>query len=142
MSQAIYDHAKKDLGLKEVPGPKSAPRIALAIETAAKWLDRDDSETPWCGCIRGLWGLETGTGVPKEHFRAFSWSVWGYPVQQRGAKQGDTVVLKRSGGHHVGLLDHFSEDGKKVFLLGGNQSNAVTIAPFAVESIVSIRRDR
>lgn len=138
MSQLIYDHARKDLGLKETPGKRSTPRIKQAINASAKWLNDDDSATPWCGCIRGLWGLETGTGVPKEHFRAASWLKWGAPVALADARRGDTVVLSRPGGNHVGLFDR--EERGFIYLLGGNQSNAVTVAAFGKTLVKGVRR--
>lgn len=137
-SQRIYDHAKKDLGLKETPGSKSTPRIKQAIKQAASWLDDDDSKTPWCGCLRGLWGLETGTGVPKEHYRAKAWLEWGKSVLRPSAKRGDTVIFNRAGGGHVALLDRFN--GDFVFVLGGNQSNACNISRYKVADIIGIRR--
>lgn len=138
MSIVIYNHAKKDMGLKETPGPKSTPRIHSAIETAAKWLDKDDSATAWCGCIRGLWGLETGTGVPREHYRAAAWLNWGVAVDVEDAKRGDTVVISRAGGNHVALLDRV--EGPRIYLLGGNQGNAVSIASFSQALVRGVRR--
>lgn len=138
MSNAIYNHAKKDLGLKETPGSKSTLRIQHSIEQAAKWLSKDDGATAWCGCIRGTWGLETGTGVPKDHFRAASWLNWGVGVALSEAKRGDTVVISRPGGNHVALLDRL-ENGR-VYLLGGNQGNAVSIAPFSQSLVRGVRR--
>jgi uncharacterized protein (TIGR02594 family) len=139
-SARLYAHASKDLGLHELPGPASQPRIAQAIRVSADWLNPDDSKTAWCGCIRGLWGLETGTGVPTAHYRAASWLMWGRIILRSEAQQGDTVVLHRTGGYHVALLDHFSCDGKSVWLLGGNQGNAVTVAAYDVAKIEGIRR--
>jgi len=140
MSQLLYDHASKDLGIRETPGKASTPRIKQAIKQAASWLNDDDSQTPWCGCIRGLWGLETGTGVPKEHYRAASWSKWGKAVPLDPSKwmKGDTVVMGRSGGNHVALVDRVV--GDKVYCLGGNQSDAVTITSFKISGIWAVRR--
>ncbi len=139
-SQKIYDHAARDLGLKETPGRASTPRIALAIASAASWLDPDDSQTAWCGCIRGLWGLETGTGVPPQHYRARHWLDWGREVSRQEAEQGDTVVLRRTGGHHVGLLDCLSPDGRWIYILGGNQNNATNVQKYDTGLIEGIRR--
>lgn len=143
-SQKLYDHALKDRGLKEIDGPASAPRIKLAIETSAKWLADGvsdvDGSIPWCGAIAGLWALELGLGVPKEHYRAASWLKWGRDVKALNARQGDIVVLTRKGGNHVALLDHFSDDLRTVYLLGGNQSNAVNISRYDSTSILGIRR--
>jgi uncharacterized protein (TIGR02594 family) len=137
-SKLIYDHALRDNGLKELPGTASAPRIRAAILAAAKWLDPDDSKTAWCGCIRGLWGLETGTGVPPAHYRAASWAKWGKSVSWADVKQGDTVVMKRTGGNHVGL--YVRHNATHVWIFGGNQSNACNVTRFARELVTDIRR--
>lgn len=138
-SDLIYNEMFKFIGVAEVPGPKSNPLISNWIKLAATWLDRDDSSTPWCGCLRGAVGLTTATGVPPEHYRAKNWLRWGAPVGTiRDAVKGDTVVLVRKGGFHVALFDHLISD--KVFLLGGNQSNKVSIAPFSTTDIEGIRR--
>lgn len=136
----LYNHALKDLGLREIPGKASHPRIRLAIETAAKWLDGDDSQTAWCGCIMGLWCLEAGLSVPKAYYRAAQWLEWGVKVDKAEAELGDVVVLKRSGGNHVATLDHIDRERGRWHLLGGNQSNAVTIAPYAPELVLGVRR--
>lgn len=137
-SQRIYDHALLDNGIQEVTGPKSNPRISQAIVVAAKWLDPDDSKTAWCGCIRGLWGLETGTGVPPEHYRAASWAKWGYEVDWARVKTGDTVVMKRPGGNHVGL--YVRHNATHVWVFGGNQSDACNISRFKRELVTNLRR--
>lgn len=138
-SKIIYDAAAKYLGTREVPGPGTNPTIKSWIRAAAKWLDYDDSSTPWCGCFRGGIGMETGTGVPAEHYRAKNWLKWGSGVHTiREAQKGDTVILVRKGGFHVALFDRLS--GESVFLLGGNQSNSVCVAKFPVNQIEGIRR--
>lgn len=137
-SERLYHHARRDLGLAEVPGAKSHPRIKLAIETAARWLNGDDSQTSWCGCIMGLWCLELGLGVPAAYYRAASWLNWGMKVEDSEAGLGDVVVLKRNGGNHVALLDHI--EGKRWYLLGGNQSNTTSIASYADDLVLGVRR--
>ncbi len=140
ISQLLWEHAIKDLGLTEVPGPGSHPRIRQAIELAAQWLDPDDSKTAWCGCIRGLWGWETCTGMPTAHYRAVSWLNWGARVKLAEAVMGDTVVLRRPGGYHVALLKAFTPEGQYVHLLGGNQSNTTNVQRFEARLIEGIRR--
>jgi uncharacterized protein (TIGR02594 family) len=137
-SERLYHHARKDLGMAEVEGKGSHPRIKLAIESAARWLDGDDSKTAWCGCLMGLWCLELGLGVPKAYYRAVSWLDWGHEVDKAEAELGDVVVLKRPGGNHVALLDHV--DGHRWYLLGGNQSNRTSIAPYAEDLVLGVRR--
>ena len=130
----------KYLGIHEVPGPKSHPLIEAWINEAEKWLPKDDSETAWCGCFRGNVGMLAGSGVPIQHYRARQWLLWG-----RGAgldpslwQQGDTIIMKRPGGFHVGLFG--GVDGGKMLLLGGNQNNSVCIAQYDFSSVVGCRR--
>jgi len=140
-SELIYDHAKRDLGLKEVDGPFSNPRIVLAISFAAPWLDKDDSKTAWCACLRGLWAHETQTGSPPAYYRAINWLKWGNKISNIAlAKQGDTVVLERKGGNHVGLFSSWDGKSDTFKLLGGNQSNQCSIASFKISTIEGIRR--
>lgn len=137
-SERLYAHALKDLGLAEVPGSKSHPRIQLAIETAAKWLDGDDSKTAWCGCLMGLWCLELGLPVPAAYYRAVSWLEWGVAVKAGDERQGDVIVLQRPGGNHVALLEE--KKGVLWDLLGGNQSNRVSVAPYRKSLVRGVRR--
>lgn len=139
-SERIYGHALRDNGLKEMPGKASDPRIRSAILAAASWLDPDDSKTAWCGCIRGLWGIETGTGVPREHYRAASWATWGeaVPGGLKNAVQGDTIVMTRTGGNHVCLF--VRQDATHVWCFGGNQSDAVNVQRFPKGRVTHVRR--
>jgi uncharacterized protein (TIGR02594 family) len=136
--ERLYAHAAKDLGLSEIPGPASHPRIRLAIDMAADWLDEDDSKTAWCGCIMGLWCFELDLGVPAARYRAASWLNWGMNISLAHARKGDVVIFARSGGNHVALFDR--QEGGKVYVLGGNQSNKVSVAPYSVALVLGVRR--
>ena len=137
-SARIYAHALRDNGLREVQGLGSNLRIKQAILAAASWLDQDDSKTAWCGCIRGLWGIETGTGVPPAHYRAASWAKWGRAVTWDQVKEGDTVVMTRPGGNHVAL--YVRHNATHVWLYGGNQSDACNVTKFRRELVTHLRR--
>lgn len=136
-----YQLALKYRGLKEKPGAGTHPDLVPMFALAPKWLDQDDSETAWCGIFRGGVGAQAGTGLPQDHFRAAAWASWGTAVdvsKPQTWKQGDTLVMTRTGGNHVCLLDRV--EGSKVWCLGGNQSNAVTIAPFPLARVTAVRR--
>lgn len=140
-SARIYHEAARHLGVKEFPGKASNPTIKAWIKAAATWLDDDDSATAWCGCFRGAVGFATGTGVPAAHYRAASWAKWGKPVDVKAPKtwqKGDTLVMTRTGGNHVCLLDRVQ--GDYAYCLGGNQSDAVTIGRFPLSRITHVRR--
>lgn len=140
-SSRIFQHALRDNGLQEIDGPASNPRIKLAIHFAADWLNKDDSKTAWCGCIRGLWGNETQTGTPAAYYRAASWLKWGCRIANIAlAKQGDTIIIHRTGGYHVGLFYSWDGVSETFKLFGGNQRNACNVATFKISDIEGIRR--
>lgn len=141
-NEKLYCAASQFLGVREKPGGLSNPLISAWIKSAASWLDGDDSKTAWCGCFRGHLGVLTGTGVPKAHYRAMNWLAWGKPVDVKKPQlwqQGDTIILKRTGGAHVALLHEVTN---KAFIacLGGNQSDVVNIAPFRIADVLGVRR--
>lgn len=137
-NQRILAEARKYLGIKEWPGPKTNPQIAEMFRLAPSWLDQDDSVTPWCGIFRGTVGHLTATGLPPKHYRAAAWLNWGAPVNLDDALPGDTVIFTRPGGNHVAILERV--EGDKVWVLGGNQGNAVTSAPYARSTVRGVRR--
>ena len=47
------------------------------------------------------------------------------------------VILKRKGGHHVGFYTGETTNG--IYLLGGNQADAVNVKTFSKELILSAR---
>lgn len=140
-SDKIFQEAYKYLGVKEVDGRRAHPIIKAWIAQSAEWLDPDDSETAWCGCFRGAVGRTTGTGIPKEFYRAKSWASWGeeVPLNDRSQwQQGDTIVMSRPGGNHVCLLDRV--EGRFAYCLGGNQNNEVNVTAFPLSKITNVRR--
>lgn len=140
-SDKHYAIAKEYLGLRELPGAATHPDLVWMFQLAPSWLDQDDSKTAWCGILRGGVGFKAGTGMPKDHYRAAEWAKWGKAVDVTKPatwKKGDTIVMTRPGGNHVCLLDRV--EGAKVWCLGGNQSNAVTIASFPISRITAVRR--
>jgi uncharacterized protein (TIGR02594 family) len=137
-SARLYAHASKDLGMREVSGAASHPRIRLAINRAADWLDDDDSKTAWCGCIMGLWCSEIGLPSPNEYYRAAAWAGIGTETPIGIATKGDVCVFRREGGAHVAL--YTSHTDTSITVLGGNQSNAVTVATFPRQALKFIRR--
>ncbi len=140
-SEKHYALALPYKGLTEQAGSGTHPELIPMFALTPSWLDRDDSKTAWCGIFRGWIGQKAGTGLPPEHYRAAEWANWGTKVARDMPstwKRGDTIIMKRTGGYHVCLLDRV--DGAYAWCLGGNQSNAVTIARFAISGITAVRR--
>lgn len=100
----------------------------------------DPSKIPWCGDY-----VETAInlGLPKEeykeplasnHYWARNWVAFGKSViPQYGA----ILVFSRKGGGHVGF--YVGEDKNYFHVLGGNQSNSITISRIAKSRCIAVR---
>ena len=127
--------ARRDIGLREIKGPKHAGRIVQMLQRLGAWW-RDD-ETPWCGVAVGAWLTAAGLPIPKHYYRALAWADYGSGLVL--PRQGAIAVLTRKGGGHVALVTGASHDYKHVRLLGGNQGDAVTEAWFPASRITTYR---
>jgi uncharacterized protein (TIGR02594 family) len=126
--------ARRDLGLAEVRGAETAPKIKQWLADLGAWW-RDD-ETPWCGVAVGAWMKQAGIARPKHWYRAKGWLDWGHPC---GSLLGAVVVFERAGGGHVGLAVGYDDATSRVYVLGGNQGNKVSILPFDVKRVIGWR---
>lgn len=133
-----YLLAKRYQGIVvERQGAIHHPAIQFWLELCKFGRNAAD-ETPWCSAFVNFiaWQLD----LPRtDSARARSWLDVGQPVNYEAAMVGfDIVVLERDGGGHVGFFD--ARQPARVFLLGGNQSNAVTIQGYPRERVLGVRR--
>lgn len=126
--------ARRDIGLRELPGAPTAPRIARWLQDLGAWW-RDD-ETPWCGTAVAAWMRAAGHPIPKHWYRARAWADWGHGIA--APLPGCVVVLSRQGGGHVGLVVGRNASGW-LLILGGNQGNKVSIAAFDAARVLAYR---
>ena len=123
-----------ELGVREVPGDKDNPRIIQYH--AATTLRATSDEVPWCSSFVN-WAMMAVGYVPTRSAAARSWATWGQAVPlQRGA----IVVLSRgksSASGHVGFLLHSDANG--LWILGGNQGNAVSVMSFPHARLIACR---
>lgn len=126
--------ARQDIGLRELPGAPTAPRISRMLSTLGAWW-RDD-ETPWCGVAEAAWFTEAGITPPDKWYRAKEWLTWGTSLL--APLVGCVVVFERVGGGHVGLVVGF-DDLNRLLVLGGNQGDKVCIAPFDRARVAGFR---
>lgn len=124
-------------GLAEVRGPGSNARLLAMIRRWIPWAE-DDSTTAWCGILRAEAARHTASVAPEQPFRARMWLTVGTPVALENALPGDTVVLERGRGGHVGL--YVSREATTVRLLGGNQHNRVCEADYPIADALGVRR--
>lgn len=116
--------AYAELGIKEVAGSGDNPRIVEYLRsTNLSAPYRNNDETAWCSGFAN-WCVERAGFAGTDSAAAISWGLWGKATTSPG--QGDLVVFNWGNGHgHVGFFVGFA--GTSVKVLGGNQSNAVTV---------------
>lgn len=124
------------IGTREIPGPKHTGFIAQGwARLGAGWFN--DDETPWCGFLAAHCMDAAGFSYPKGGLfaRAKAWLDWGKPVLW--PVLGAVAVFGREGGGHVGFA--VGESDTNLYILGGNQSNMVSIAPIAKSRLLGMR---
>lgn len=110
---------------------------AQCNSTEGCWLTGDDA---WCASFAGHVVSKVGLKPPPRYFRASEWAgygpgdpkvryKWGREIGTMGELMpGDLVVCKRRGIHHVAFVHHIKDNGQ-IYVIGGNQSDSVSIIP-------------
>ena len=125
--------ARTYLGIREVPGPDTDATIRRWLRQLGAWWT--DDATPWCGALPAIVMKEAGLAYPKAWYRARAWADWGMPCEPA---IGAVAVFERGSAGHVGFVvgqDHMS----RLLILGGNQGDKVSIAPFALHRLIACR---
>lgn len=125
---------KKFLGLAEIPGASHNKTIQGWLRELRAWWD--DDETPWCGVFVAHCAQATGLAMPKDWMRAKEWGNVG--IQLTAPAVGCIVTFTRQGGGHVGFVVGKDQKGN-LMVLGGNQGNKVSIAPFSTGRVSQYR---
>lgn len=144
----LYQFAQRFVGLREIAGPKNNGLVQWCHSLCGLDPETPD-EVPWCSSwLNGMaWMLR----LPRSKSAAArSWLTVGVPVPLEEARLGDVVVFKRgaepqpgpevtSGAPgHVAL--YAARQGDFLYVLGGNQGNTVSVAPYPVKSVLGVRR--
>lgn len=148
MNITAFDLAERFIGMEEIPGSHSNPQVLAMLRLDAKWPEGD--EVPWCSAFVNYiaWLLR----LPRsKSLRARSWLEVGRPLLTVPTPGFDIVILKRGGGDqpgpevlnapgHVGFFAGYSDSG--VHVLGGNQSNQVSVVTYSRTRELGLRRLR
>ncbi|HEX4918037.1 MAG TPA: TIGR02594 family protein [Limnobacter sp.] len=124
----------KHVGLAEIPGAKHNATIQAWLRKLGAWWS--DDETPWCGVYVAHCMQVSGLPVPKYYMRAKAWADWGVGLSRPVV--GCVVVFERKGGGHVGFVVGQDQRGN-LMVLGGNQGNKVSVAPFDRSRVLAYR---
>lgn len=133
---AWLDYAWAELGQREIAGRASNARIADYIRRVGHPNLADDS-TPWCAAFVGAC-LERAGIAGTGSLLARSYLSWGSETDEPSL--GAVAVLSRGADPalgHVGFLVGLADD--RVVLLGGNQSDSVSVEAFARSRLLGFR---
>lgn len=126
--------AEKHIGKKEYPGAANNPWIVLLWQKIKRGGIKSDA-VPWCAAFVGGC-LETVGIVSSRYESAASYLKWGTPIST--PVTGCIVVFARDGGGHVGFVMGM-DDKQRLLVLGGNQGDKVSVAPFEQFRVVGYR---
>lgn len=125
-----------EFGVREKPGVANADAVLGYFAEAGHPKIRDDA-TPWCAAFAGAMLKRAGLGASGS-LMARSYLKWGSAIDT--PRLGAITVLTRgksASAGHVGFYLGHAET--RVFLLGGNQSDAVTVEAFDVKRVLGYR---
>ncbi|MFS4493723.1 TIGR02594 family protein [Maribacter sp. 2308TA10-17] len=138
----IVEVASAEIGVREVSGTRSNPQI-LKYAKETGFTNYTSDESAWCSLFAN-WVAHKAGLERSNSLAARSWLNVGIPIDH--AEPGDVVVFWResrdSWKGHVGFFHGFSDDGSRVYCLGGNQGNQVSITAKPVSKVLGYRRLR
>lgn len=128
--------AWSEFGVREKPGAANAPAVLKYFAEAVHEKISTDA-TPWCAAFTGAMLARSGI-APSGSLMARSYLKWGDPLAE--PKLGAITVLTRGTSASAGHVAFFlGATEKNVFLLGGNQGDAVTVEAFDKSRVLGYR---
>jgi uncharacterized protein (TIGR02594 family) len=134
-------NALKEYGTLETPGSGNNPKILQwAKEVGLNKLYTNDA-IPWCGLFMAVIAKRSDKPVVKDPLWAMNWGTFGHHIAEPGL--GDILVFTRKTSNgttagHVGL--YVAETPDSFYVLGGNQSDSVTISQVKKNRLYQSRR--
>lgn len=128
--------ARGELGTKEIKGPQHNPRVLEYMKTVGHG---SDDETPWCAGFVAWCLKQAGQSISGVDAWAKSFSRSSAFRRIDKLEYGAIVVFNRGSdpqSGHVGFC--VGTEGGRVLVLGGNQSDSVSIAGKSASSIHAI----
>jgi uncharacterized protein (TIGR02594 family) len=134
-----YKEALRQLGTREKPGPASNPRILQWAKSRGVPYSGDD--IPWCGLFVAhcIGSTLTAEPLPINPLGARNWARFG---KRCSPTLGAVLVFWR--GSRNGALGHVGfyhgEDDVAFRVLGGNQSDSVSVARVRKDRLLAVRQ--
>lgn len=128
------------LGVTEIVGKGSNKTIIAWRDelnaAGVKIAGYSDDDIPWCGLYAAIVAHRAGKRVVESPLWARNWQNFGTATNEPSL--GDVLVFIRKGGGHVGF--YIGEDATHFHVLGGNQSNRVSIMRIEKDRCIAKRR--
>ena len=134
-----FEIAQCYIGTTEGPGPEDNPVVmAMYASVGHDWVEHDS--VAWCAAFVGHCFEKAGLRSTRR-LNARSYLDWGIPVDLADAQEGDIVIFSRGSKSWQGHVGFFVKTtGAMIEVLGGNQSDAVTIQRYAKSRLLGVRR--
>lgn len=138
--ESLLKIAFNELGTEEIVGAQHNPEILkYAKDTGIKGVTTD--EIAWCSTFVNWVAWKSGLQYSGKA-NARSWLNTGTKVTD--PEPGDVVVFWRESPEswkgHVGFFLGFSANKKRVYCLGGNQGNRVSVSGYRINTVLSYQR--
>lgn len=132
--------AFNELGTEEFVGEKHNPEVLkYAKETKIPGVDTD--EVAWCSTFVNWVAWKAGLQISGKA-NARSWLTVGTRVTT--PEPGDIVVFWRESPQswkgHVAIFLGISADKKRVYCIGGNQGNRVSVSAYRLDTVLAYQR--
>jgi len=124
-------------GVRESAGTAAHPFITFCLDKFTQLEGQASArsdETPWCSAFACAVMELSGYASP-HHALARSWDTFGQKLDT--FKRGCIVTLCDD--NHVGFGVDVDSNKRRIYLLGGNQGNSITIAPYLIDRVVTYR---
>ncbi len=132
--------ARSLLGTKELKGSADNPKIMEMYRAIGHhWVEHE--EVAWCAAFAG-YCLEKAGIASTRKLNARSYLTWGEKVAgPEQAREGDILIFTRGANTAQGHVAFFLKaTGSQIEVLGGNQSDAVTVTRYPTSRLLGIRR--
>lgn len=132
--------AFNELGTEEIVGAENNPKVLrYAEESGIQGITSD--EIAWCSTFVNWVAWKAGLQISGKA-NARSWLNVGTKVNS--PEPGDVVVFWRESPEswkgHVGFFLGVSPDQKRVYCIGGNQGNRVSVSAYRMDTVLSYQR--
>lgn len=139
-----FQVAQTFVGIKELNGDANNPLIVAMIQTCQP--DASNDEIPWCSAFINF--ISKMLKLPRSHsLAAKSNLAIGTVINlDEATADADIVILNRTENPALGHVGFFAgkENGSDgfqyIYILGGNQSNSVSIQRFRADKVAGVRR--